>query len=61
MEEGYIGDDVAVLWIKHGFLVVFEGLLSVAGSERAMLGAFFVYVVSVCICCACDCIRIVCQ
>eukprot|EP00981_Chlorochromonas_danica_P002888 scaffold579_cov146-Ochromonas_danica.AAC.6 len=34
---GRIPGEVAVGWLQHGFLVVFEGLLSVIGSERSML------------------------
>ena len=35
--EGHIGHEVAEEWVHHGFLVIFEGLLSATGKERTML------------------------
>ena len=35
--EGYILPGIAQRWLEYGFLIVFEGLLSVIGNERAML------------------------
>ena len=35
--EGYISPGIAERWLQYGFLIVFEGLLSVIGNERAML------------------------
>ena len=35
--EKHIPEEVCVGWLTHGFLLVFEGLLSVIGSERFML------------------------
>ena len=35
--EGSISAEVAVGWLERGFLLVFEGLLSVIGNERFML------------------------
>ena len=35
--EGSISAEVAVGWLQRGFLLVFEGLLSVIGNERFML------------------------
>ena len=37
LEEGYVNADVAEQWWRHGFLIVFESLLSVSGNERSML------------------------
>eukprot|EP01038_Epipyxis_sp_PR26KG_P010041 gene10041-13499_t len=37
LADGHIPSIVSELWIKDGFLIVFEGLLSVIGNERAML------------------------
>ena len=35
--EGSISAEVAVGWLQRGFLLVFQGLLSVIGNERFML------------------------
>jgi len=37
VEEGYVQGSVAEQWVKHGFPVVFESLLSISGNERGML------------------------
>jgi len=37
VEEGYVQGSVAEQWMKHGFPVVFESLLSISGNERGML------------------------
>jgi hypothetical protein len=35
--EKLISPEAAVGWIRHGFLLVFEGLLSVISNERHMI------------------------